>query len=67
MHDAKVPYYAVKSLIMDFLGFGVNQTHQEREQALYKTFNDPFIIDNMAMLNDILQLKVCTSTWIIVE
>ena len=58
MTDAKTPYYTVKSLLMNLLGFHYDTSHQERERSLFNTFSNPFIIENMCLLNDLLQLKV---------
>ena len=58
MADAKNPYHAVMALLMDLLEFQYDTPHQEREQALFQTFRDPFIIEHLPLLNDLLHLKV---------
>lgn len=58
MHDAKTPYYGMKSLLMDVMGIEYDMTHQERENSILRIFQDPFILENLAILNNILHLKV---------
>ena len=60
MADAKTPYHAVTALLMELLEFQYDTPHQEREQALFQTFRDPFIIEHLPLLNDLLHLKVST-------
>ena len=61
MVDAKTPYFAVKSLLVELLELDMETSHQEREHALFQLFTDNFILQNLAMLNDILILKVFVS------
>ena len=44
--------------MMELLDFDLEILHQEREQSLYKRFKDPFVVENMCLLNDLLHIKV---------
>ena len=59
MVDAKTPYHAVKNLLVELLELDMDIPHQEREHHLFQLFTDKFILQNLAMLNDMLHLKVC--------
>ncbi len=64
MHDSKTPYFVVKSMLMDLLKVSdMDQPHQEREKHLLNTFTNPFIINNLPMLNDLLHLQVINDNW----
>ena len=58
MTESRTPFYAVKNLMMELLDFDLEILHQEREQSLYKRFKDPFVVENMCLLNDLLHIKV---------
>ena len=59
MHDNKLPYFVVRNLLVRLLDLDGDRTHQEREMKLFGMIKTPFIIENMCLLNDLLQLKVC--------
>ena len=58
MHDTRMPYFVVRNLLVRLLDLDYDVSHQEREAAMFETLKTPFIVENMSLLNDLLQLKL---------
>jgi len=58
MHDAKMPYFVVRSLLVRWLTLDLDGPREKREKRLFKKLQDPDIHKNMFLLNDLLQLQL---------
>ena len=58
MMDLNTPYYAIKNLLIELLDLEMEKPHQEREQLLYSLFEDEKIVQDLALLNQMLHLKL---------
>lgn len=56
--DSKMPYYVVRSLLIEILDLDMEKPHQEREHYLFSILHDDFVIQHLPLLNDMLHLKV---------